>query len=76
MPYSTTPARPPGAVPRAAQLRVHGDAHDAPPAEGREVWVLELLADGPGDEVALRQLALGQRVDGGALRDGALQRHL
>jgi len=41
------------AVPGAAELRVHRDAHDAAAAERGEVCVLELLPDRPWDQVAL-----------------------
>jgi len=44
----------PRAVACARELGVHRQAHDAGAAEGWEVRVLELLADGPRDEVALR----------------------
>ena len=41
------------AVPRAPELGVHRDAHDARAAQRREVRILELLAHRPGDQVAL-----------------------
>jgi len=41
------------AVPGAAELRVHRDAHDAAAAERGELRVLELLPDRPRDQVAL-----------------------
>ena len=55
---------------------MHSDAHDAGAGEARELRVLELLAQGPGYEVAARQLPLREVRHCGGAADGALQRNL
>ena len=46
----------PGAVASTRQLGVHSDAHHTRAGQRGELRVLELLPDGPGDEVTLQEL--------------------
>ena len=78
--YTSQDRPPPGTdtgedtrTPGALQVWVHGDAHDAGAREARELRVLELLAQGPGYEVAARQLPVGQAGQRGGAANGALQ---
>ena len=66
----------PERTPCALQVRVHGDAHDAGAREARELWVLKLLAQGPGYKVAAGQLPLREAGHCCGTADGALQCHL
>jgi hypothetical protein len=65
-----------GAVAHRHKLRVRRYPHHARAREGRKVLVLELLADEPGDEVAVRPPAAAELVEHRLPADLALEAHL
>eukprot|EP00128_Syssomonas_multiformis_P002267 Colp12_sorted_trinity150504_noHs@15704 len=65
-----------GSIAHLLHIGVSGDSHHARTRQRRELVVVELLGDGPGDEVAGGLVALGQLALHALLRDAALEGHL
>lgn len=64
------------AVTHLVEVRVCRDTNDTSTTEGREVIVLELLGDGPGDEITRRAEATVLGLADGLLRDFTLKTDL